>query len=458
MPGCRMWATGQPVGPPMGGGHTRRVRFSPDGRFLLAGGTDGVVRLWNTTHCQREGPEMRHGGADVYAIFSPDQRLIASFGTDGNARVWDSASGRAIIPPIRHEGIRTLAFSPDGKILLTGSPRGPARLWNSATGQAVGVPLNPGSGVTCASFSPDGRIVVTGGLDHTARLWDVATAQQLGSPMRHRMTVGSAQFSPDAESLLTSSDDGTAKIWDLAAAAPMLLGPFPEDSATAHERPPMHHAGGVRFAGAVVSPDRTKILLRNESEGSVRMVAAADGHPVGLPIKHRWTYIGAAAFHPDGECFATSSYDRTDNQFSSTSSICQIFSTSTGRPITPALPHDNWPAALAFRPDGKVLVTGDYRGLVHLWDVQTGQPIGAPFSAGSIVMSLAISRDGKMLAAGTAERENQVVLWDLETLRRRGNPTHFKAIGQTRGLQSRWLPTGRGCRRHHGTINRRGNR
>ncbi len=83
-------------------------------------------------------------------------------------------------------------------------------------------------------------------------------------------------------------------------------------------------------------------------------------------------------------------------------------------------------STVAFSPDGKVLATGDYSGTVHRWDVETGAMIGRPFAAGSIVLCVAFSPDGRLLAAGTADPAHQVVLWDLDSGRPRGDPVHFK--------------------------------
>jgi hypothetical protein len=48
---------------------------------------------------------------------------------------------------------------------------------------------------------------------------------------------------------------------------------------------------------------------------------------------------------------------------------------------------------------------------VHLWDVRTGARAGGPLEAGSIVLSLAFSPDGRVLAAGTAHVGNQAIAW-----------------------------------------------
>ncbi len=76
--------------------------------------------------------------------------------------------------------------------------------------------------------------------------------------------------------------------------------------------------------------------------------------------------------------------------------------------------------AVAFSPDGNVLVTGNDNGTAQLWDVSTRQPIGSPLNDGtSPVDSVAFSPDGKTLATGTDD--GTVRLWDVSTRRQIGS-------------------------------------
>jgi tetratricopeptide (TPR) repeat protein len=82
---------------------------------------------------------------------------------------------------------------------------------------------------------------------------------------------------------------------------------------------------------------------------------------------------------------------------------------------------------MAYRPDGKVLATGDYSGRVHFWDADTMARVGRPLAAGSHVCSLAFSPDGRTLAVGTAEPAF-VLLRDLEADKLRGASIPFRTI------------------------------
>jgi len=78
--------------------------------------------------------------------------------------------------------------------------------------------------------------------------------------------------------------------------------------------------------------------------------------------------------------------------------------------------------SVALSPDGKLLAAGNRDGSILLWDVehrrQSGEPLRGDSSAS--VVSVAFSPDGKTLAAGSADRT--IILWDVPGHRRRGAP------------------------------------
>jgi RNA polymerase sigma factor (sigma-70 family) len=105
------------------------VAFSPDGKLVLAGCMDNVLRVFElSTGKERklEGHTQQvHGAA-----FTPDGRRILSAGYDKTVRLWDVESGKEVCRFFGHDNwVWGVAVSPDGKFGLSGSLDKTVRLW-----------------------------------------------------------------------------------------------------------------------------------------------------------------------------------------------------------------------------------------------------------------------------------------------------------------------------------------
>src|SRR5262249_42569303 len=119
-------------------GNVFGVAISKDGKRIVSGGSDQMVRGWDAT----TGKEIRQlqGQAGIVrgVAISPDGKRAASAGSDGTMRVWDVEKG-AEARKIQLQGKLAygLAFSPDGKYLASSGTVGAIQLWNPDTGQEV---------------------------------------------------------------------------------------------------------------------------------------------------------------------------------------------------------------------------------------------------------------------------------------------------------------------------------
>ncbi len=105
------------------------VAFSPDGKFVLAGCLDNVLRVFElSTGKERklEGhTQQLHG-----AVFTPDGKRILSASYDQTVRLWDVESGKEVCRFFGHTNWAWgVAVSADGKLGLSGSLDKTVRLW-----------------------------------------------------------------------------------------------------------------------------------------------------------------------------------------------------------------------------------------------------------------------------------------------------------------------------------------
>src|SRR5262249_43717848 len=146
----------------------------------LLDGCPPRLRGWEWHYLRRwyhAGPHTDLPGADRsnYAVaFSPDGKYIAVGGTDGTRtrgvlRLLDAATGRKVRTLNGHWGtVQAVAFSPDGRLLASGGWDGTVRVWGPATGQELHL-YRVGRIVTSVGFSPDGQFLLTAGRDPSGK-------------------------------------------------------------------------------------------------------------------------------------------------------------------------------------------------------------------------------------------------------------------------------------------------
>ncbi|GAB2734699.1 nSTAND1 domain-containing NTPase [Kitasatospora kifunensis] len=411
-------------------GSVEAVAFSPNGRVLASGGSDGHVRLWNVATGQQIGADLTGHAKDVLSLaFSPDGKEVAGGGADGTVLLWDVSTGK------RHgqemaghtDSVFTLAFSPDGKSLASGGGDGRILLWDPATQQQIGTGMKASGGeVRSVVFIGNGELA-SPGEQGTVLLWDRNTQQPIGAPLTDDFLAGDETVSlaptPDGHSLVVAKGIGVVELWDL-------------ETATLQSTIRLNGLA----ASVALSPDGNT-LVSGGGNPAVQVWDLTTGQQLGLPLMGHTGEVDAVAFSPDGHTVATSAEDGTIRLWNTAAYLptsrspadsantvayspydplvavggrdgsLQLLNSVTHQRIgQPLVGHTDDVFSVAFGPKG-ILASGSADGTVRLWDVATQQQIGQLTDGPGLILSLAFSQDGRTLAA--ASGDGTVELWNV---------------------------------------------
>ena len=178
--GILLW-TGQHIG------SITCVAFAPDGHLLASSGGDTpLIQLWDSHSGTNVQTLIGEGGIVFSLVWSPDGRLLACGCSDGSICVWEPQE--AEVGAHKHlfmghaHWVTGLAFSPDGTQLASGSFDGTVKLWNIDSGDCRQTFVGHTDRVTGVAWSSDGCTLATCGFDQTIRLWDIKRGKITGDP------------------------------------------------------------------------------------------------------------------------------------------------------------------------------------------------------------------------------------------------------------------------------------
>jgi RNA polymerase sigma factor (sigma-70 family) len=336
---------------------TYALAFDQDGRTMLSGYTNGVIRRWRVEKGREDHTPAEPADAPDWVAFAPNGQTLITTG-EGKIGLWEPLTGQPrqfVDAPLPPSTLKTL--SPDGKMLaLSESYQGQILLWDVATGKLVSRLGEAGQlgGSSSCRFSPDGQRLVTGSLQgDTVRIWEAASGKEL-IRLKGQTKPGSFAFSPDGKALVSASSgqprgDYTVCLWDLATGKEIWR---------RSTRPWV-------TMDLAISPDGRTLALggelsgRSNRSGEVHLWEAATGKELRRWEGHR-NRVHSVTFSPDGRMLATGGLDKT----------IRLWEVATGGERRRFQNAKMSFTVVSFSPDGRLLASAGYLDASALvWDV-----------------------------------------------------------------------------------------
>lgn len=356
--------------------------FSPDGKHLLAGGDDKVVRVW---------PHEAKGLGKASVL---------------RWRAWREQRG----------GIKAIAISPDGqRVAVGGYGMRPSTvcLLDRETGDVLGLTWpqsKPGENigtVMAVAFHPDGKRIAFGTADGSLWLWDPVKLEQPDKDGRaSKLPTAIGKHAPHGEfnfprllaftganSLLSVAQSGEVIESDLATSKPLFnVNAGRDESFTVYRA----EAANGKLAIASTGP---QVLLRAADGAMIRAIPLPkDSFPRSLALSKdgKKLAVGVASARPAADGKPRYYLEGNDH-------ILLFDNPFEGNAEPKRIDHTGPAEALAFHPtENRLAIAGGDADEVTLLDLANPEkPLSTIRGAGRHIWSVSLSENGNTLGVQT---------------------------------------------------------
>jgi WD40 repeat protein len=309
---------------------------------------------------------------------------------EGSIVIWNAQTREVI----RHwtvapKPVLSVSCSNDGDWLIAFSENGRLTKWNLATGEKLAEWELPEVELASVAVVPGSSSFIVGGTDKSGkgfvRLLDSRTGEILWRYDRPEFTVGQVAISPDGRTFAASSPKQGFRMWA-----------FFRGSIESVVSRATHTCDAIAF-----SPDSAYVVVSG-TDRTIYLEEIRGGWSALLPAGHQ-DRIRALAFSADGSKLLSGSDDLTVKFWDARGVPQQLTRWSRQRNLT----------ALTVSADESILASGASDGSIELWETTAKHPQRRIHDHRDAITSLAVLNRGTQLISSSLDQH--LILRDLKT-------------------------------------------
>ncbi|MCJ1246856.1 hypothetical protein MMC30_004065 [Trapelia coarctata] len=382
------------------------IEWSSDSRFFLSASKDLTAKIWSLNPEEGFVPTTLGGHREsvLGAWFSKNQESIYTVSQDGALFRWayvprtdedgelmdeDSSRWRIVKRDYflqNNTKVNCATYHATSDLLVVGFSSGLFGLYEMPDFNMIHTLSISQNDIDFVTINKSGEWLAFGASKLGQLLvWEWQSESYILKQQGHFDSINSLVYSPDGQQIITTADDGKIKVWDVQSGFCIVT--FTEHSAA---------------VTACEFSKRGKVLFTASLDGSVRawdLIRYRNFRTFTAPTRLPFSCL---AVDPTSEVICAASHDSFD---------VHIWSVQTGQLLDQLAGHEGPVSALAFAPNGGIVISGSWDHTVRIWDIFARTQTSESLLLQSDVLALAIRPDSKQVAVSTLD--GQLTFWSI---------------------------------------------
>lgn len=196
------------------------VAYSPDGQYIVTGGDDAKVKVWNVNNGFCFITFSEHTSAVTAIEFSANKKFLVSASLDGTVRAYDLIryrNFRTLTTP-RPVQFASLALDHSGELVVAGGQDVfEIYLWSIKLGRLLEVLSGHEGPVSALAFAPvaTSTTLVSGSWDKTIKIWNCIETSGEHETIEIMGDVTAVAFKPNGEEVAVAALNGNIQVFNV---------------------------------------------------------------------------------------------------------------------------------------------------------------------------------------------------------------------------------------------------